>query len=372
MATWDKQKQRWKASVGTGANRRFLWAPKNPAEMGCKGELGERQAEQLKREYIEGPAPCRPGSVNEFVQKVWWPKMLSDCSVETRRAYKRIFDELIEPRFGNHLLGDVSYEQVQEFAIWLRTRTVDDQGTKVKPKTVKNQFGVLQSIFKLAHRYRRIKENPTSDIELPTVVKRKARRGLNLEMLRALDLLFHGTTYEGPVWAAPRMMLRRNEVCGLRPQDVVLESDRAIINITVNRQPHETKEQLKNKVEGEARTLYVPRAWGEKLLSYHYPGAAYIFCNTFGRPLNPDVLTSMFAEKVRTVNLDIEFRELRNLGISVLARSGINLTTVADQVGHTTPEMTMIYLGLDEEASFNTFDAFSRLDSTSDHSEGNQ
>jgi integrase len=344
MATWDRQKGKWKASIGTGAERTFLYAQKRLGEQGLPGEAGQLEADQLKRAKLLGPPPCRPGSVSEFVQEVWWHQ---ERAFETNRKYRERFTAHIEPAIGTKLLTEVTFEDMQLL--------VDKCKVGCKPKTARNRFEVAQSIFALAKRLRRIKENPCKDVLLPKLVRRKARRELNVDLGKKIDEICIGTDCEGPAWTAQRLALRRNETCGLRPGDVTLFEDWAIVRIAINRQVSETKEQLKNKIEGEFREMVVDVEWGKKILSYHSGMSPFIFCDGSGKPIHPETLGKKFSRLMKGAGVKITFKELRNMGISNMLRAGVPLATVADQVGHCAISMTMQYKDIDGKESLDAF-----------------
>lgn len=357
MATWDNSKRRWKASIGSGESRYFLTAKKYPGETGKKGERGEKEADALKADVLAGPAPCRPGSVNEFVNLHWAKKQYAG---ETRRRYDQIYERDIEPIIGNTLLREVDSDLLSA----LYEKLVSESKTI---KSANNKFLVASSIFAYAVKLKKItklKENPSAGVELIPVVRRKARRDLTIEKGKAIDAACLGTDLEGPAWSSQRMALRRNEVCGLRPEDVQPYDEQfSVIRICVNRQPGETKEQLKNQIEGEYRELVVSKAWGEKLLSYWSGMSTYIFCDRHGKAIHPDTMSRKFNKLMRDKKINIKFKELRNMAISNLLRAGVPITTVADQVGHSAIGMTMVYKDINKQESA---DAFSRLSSAYD------
>lgn len=354
MAQWDPAKGRWKASILVGGRRRYLYADKHTGETGRPGEVGELEAESKKRFILEGPPPLRPGSLNEFVATVWWPKQVAEHAFETRRNYQRIYKQIIEPRFGNYLLGEITYESLQVFVY-------DQSRSAVGPKTVRNRFAVLQSILSLALRLRRIKENPAAGIELPRTVRRKARRDLTVDLGKKLDEIFAGTPYEGPVWIAQRLGLRPNETCGLRPQDIQVEEKWAIVTIAINRQKNETKEKLKNKIEGEHRQIAIPKTWASRILGYWNGESEYIFSGKNGSPINPHTLSNRFGRICRSHGLTIQNRELRNMAVSNMIRAGVPLPVIADQVGHTMTEVTMIYKDITMDQSFGASSALASM-----------
>ena len=366
MAGWDKQKKRWRASVGTGLNRRWFYAEGIPGESGKPGEQGEKNAEKIKAAFINGPEPCRPGSINEFVQLYWWPWCEANHAYETARVYRSIFDRIIAPYMGNDLIATLQFKKVQGL-VDSRLGFIQKNGKKLSAKTIRNEFGVLQSIVARYRHLERITNemNPCDGVEVPKVVKRKFRKGLTIDMGEKMDAAFEGTPYEGFVWASQRLCLRANEALGLRPEDIeLLNDDDARVTLRVNRQPNEIKEQLKNQVEGEYRSFIIPRDWAEKILSYHYPGAEFIFCDRLGKPLKPNTVNTMVSRIRLDKKIPVQRKEMRNMGISNLIRAGANILDICDITGHKSTDMTQIYKDIDDAG---TKDATSRLKSAYEH-----
>lgn len=136
---------------------------------------------------------------------------------------------------------------------------------------------------------------------------------------------------------------------------MTLLEDRAIIRIAINRQVSETKEQLKNKIEGEFREMVIDLEWGQKVLSYDSGMSPYIFCDGTGKPIHPETLGKKFSKLMKGAGIKITFKELRNMGISNMLRAGVPLATVADQVGHCAISMTMQYKDIDGKESLSAF-----------------
>lgn len=289
---------------------------------------------------------------------------------ETARSYKSVYDRLIPEWFLGKNIRDITDVDIADIVLILING--------VSAKTARNRVGVVQSIFAHLVRTKRMRkhENPCQDIQLPKIVRRKSRRDLTIELGVKLDELFADSPYEGPVWTGQRLGSRPNETCGLRPEDVELREVDAVITFTINRQSGETKEKLKNRVAGEHRTIVVPREWGERILSYHYPGAPYIFCGRDGKPINPHTLSCRFGRIVRDYNKQLKIdqaegkrktekpilvknRELRNMAISNMIRAGIPIATIADQVGHSSTEVTMIYKDISDSESLSSYSALS-------------
>jgi integrase len=348
--------------VGTGGNRKFFRV-KNPGEIGKPGEAGEAQVEALKREFLYGPAPCRPGSVNEFFDKFWQPQLKLEVesgekSPETYRCYLLIYKNDIMPVFGNALLKEITPLHLQAWVNHLRANTKE-------AKTVHNKYGVLSTLLKNAWRLQLIDQNFEGRVVLPKITRRKPRRELNLEMGQLILESVKGTQYHGPVWAMMFLALRRNEAMGLRPIDIELRDNCAIVNIVMNRQRRFHGPRLKNKDEGESRWLAIPREWGEFLLRHqrHHSKTEPLFRNDNLSEIKPETFTETVHRRFKKFGIPIQVKNLRNWGLSNLRATGTHEFVIRDVAGHEDIETTMIYQ--DKQAA-DFLSAFSRLKSAYD------
>jgi integrase len=353
MATWIKDKQIWRSSLGTGKNRKFFYGST------------EEEAERHKARYLEGPKKCRPGSVNEFFEQFWWPHIEKDKSVETGRTYISHYANDIEPVFGNALLKEINAMHIQRWVNTLREKHPEGN------KTVVNKYTTFSSLLTMAWRLGAISESFKGKIILPSVTKRHPLRdltpGLRLKCLEAVE----DTHYYGPVWAMSTFGMRRNEALGLRPSDITLneKGQFGIITLRMNRQKRETKEQLKNRDQGEQRWFAVPIDMARQLLSYQIDSDpnSFLFRDREGKPVHPETLSESVHRRWRAVGISLEVKQLRNLMISSMRRAGISDQVRMDIVGHEQESTHSIY---QDKTIAEFVGAFSRLQSAYDTGAG--
>jgi integrase len=346
MATWNKAKNRWQASLGTGANRVWFYSKK-------PGKEGESEAEQLKDLYLNGPAPLRPGSLNEFFENIWWPQVNLDHAGETIRAYLSHFVNDIEPNFGNALLREITPLKVQAWVNAMRQAGGN-------PKTIRNKYTTLSSMITAAWRLGLVPEPLKGKIILPKVVTRHPRKELTPELRRRILESVHDLHHFGPVWAMSTFGMRRNEALGLRPCDVEIQKDFAIITLKMNRQRTGTKEQLKSRSQGEHRWFAVPIALAKELLSFQTSPDPFefLFLDPEGKPIKPETMSTTCHERFKKAGIGIQVKELRNLAISNMRRAGVSDTVRMDIVGH---KDQATHLGYQDKTALEFVDAFTRL-----------
>lgn len=329
MATWNESKQRWQASAGTGKDRRWFRG-KTPDE-----------AEAKKAEFLNGPAPLKPGSLEEFIETIWWPRTKAGCEDSTLAGYKQIVAAEL-PNFYHSqsglLLVDIRLEQLQPWIERMRAER------KLSPKRIRNVWTVLHGMLKLAHMMGRYPHQDFNLVVTPKITRRKDRRDLTVDRMMRIYAASAGMSIEGPIYSAVFLGLRRNEACGLKKSHVEFDGKTAIITIQDNRQKFGDKPKLKNRGEGEVRRLAVPAEVGRKLLSYGDHDGIYIFHDHHDKPINPDRITKdMPLVCAKAGVAATEFRELRAAAASNLRELGVDPFTIQDFLGHKSIDTTTLY-----------------------------
>src|SRR3972149_2420071 len=93
---------RYSTSVMVGKKRRWFYG------------RSDAQAEAKKSTFLEGPKKrkLRPGSLNEFIDAVWWPRV-QHLKEATQRRYHDTAKHHILPGVGNLLLEEIGYTECQ-------------------------------------------------------------------------------------------------------------------------------------------------------------------------------------------------------------------------------------------------------------------
>lgn len=342
---WDQSNKRWEASIGAGKERRWIRSRK-------EGEEGRLLVESRLEELLHGPAPLPPGSLAEFIEQVWWPTIKVDTTFGTSRLYKAT----IANHFGE--LEPLRMDSLRQAQLQHWVAKLSDGRS---PKTVRNIFGILTGILEMAWKSGRVNHQDWRLVRLPRVVRRR-KEGLTSAEIDAIAIAAAGTPMAGPVFAASRLGLRRNEVCGLKRPHVKLTKDRAVVEVTDNRQIHGEEARLKSKAPGETRRLVIPRSWGERLLTFAPSDSLYLFLGDEGGPIHPNIITKsmpMLCEKAGVA--PTTFHDLRHAAAGSLRRAGVPESLIKDVLGHSSVNTTLIYL--DQQAD-EMLAAFSRLGST--------
>lgn len=341
---WDAANRRWEASIGSGKNRKWFR---------CKieGDTGRAVVVQKVEKYLHGPAPLKPGSLAEFVEGVWWPRTKAKCTSSTTREYKAILRRHVSKFYGSNI-ADIGLAELQA---WV-------DGMDGSAKTIRNAFGVMSGILELARLTGKYPKNDHKLVVLPETERRWAVEGLEPANVERILAVAKGTVYEGPIWAAAFLGLRRNEICGLKKGHVRFVGSHALVSIQDNRQAHEETNKLKSKARGEARVIAVPNEMAEKLLSF---GAGndglYVFHGERGGPIYPNKITKAMERFCQTPGVTpICFKDLRAACRSNLSAAGVPDVVIMQILGHSVFKTSLLY---QDNRESRHLEAFARLTS---------
>lgn len=337
---WNEKAGKWIASTGSGSNR--IWfKSKTP------GEAGRRKV--LQRMGLLAPEeekPLRPGSLAEFIEKVWKPTVKASTDEDTWRGYASIIRNHFRPLFGKRV-EDLTLEVLQP---WISgcTKKVKagtgyrDTGELVGDKTRENIWGVMTSILHYAEGTGRQVTKGWTLVHVDSAV-REASEALVPDEIDVLLAACVGkfAFMEGPVWAAGWVGLRRAECTGLKVTDIALKGEAAVLTLSRQRKRKDKESpRLKNKAKGDRRIITMPRWMGEKLLSYAPPGAIYVF-HKDGKPINVDRITETMPLLCEAAGLPrTEFRELRTSLATNLRDDGTLESVISDVLGHKDVKVT--------------------------------
>lgn len=333
---WDAKNSRWECSIGSGKNRKWF-------RCRIEGERGREIVEQKRDLYLHGPAPLMPGSLAEFIETVWWPRVKVNSTYATLKGYRGTLKNHIA-RFYGMKLDDIRLDQMQA---WVNEM-------KDSPKSIHNRFRLLSGILELARLTGRYNCFDHKLVLLPEIIH-TPHVDLTAEKVRKLVEAARGTELEGPVWAAGWLGLRRNEVCGLKRPHVVIHGETATVTVQDNRQEHGESRKLKSKRTGDTRNLEIPRFMAERLLSFGPADSLYLF-NYQGKPIHPNRITKFMPELCEKAGIEkLTFHTLRAACRSNLKVAGASEQTIMRILGHTSHATSMLYQDVRAEATVEAF-----------------
>ena len=211
-----------------------------------------------------------------------------------------------------------------------------------------------------------ISENPSTGINLPKKVKKRAYHTRNIDMQRTLTVDQIMLLLEASKQTPIHMQVLLNVLMGLRRSEIngVKYSDIDYINrtLTVQRQLGKrlntekedfapktyTKQEIRLKTSSSYRTLPIPDYVFEAILaeremyekhrsrrSSTFQDLGYICCSTMGRPRSKDFHWKYYKQLLQENNLpDIRWHDLRSTFCTMLLKNEFNPKAVSKLMGH--------------------------------------
>lgn len=244
---------------------------------------------------------------------------------------------------------------------------------KVLNKKIKDTFNIVQSetlsgntvlhyhhlisiILSTAVNWQIIESNPADRVK-PPKIEQKDMAYLDNEQCRKLIQYLEKAPMQYRVMVMLLLYsgMRRGELCGLEWKDI--DFDKKIIDIRRSSQylPKIGVFTKEPKNKSSIRAFKLPDSVFDMLKAYKsfqtaerlklanlWVGSDRLFTNWNGKPLNPDVLTRWFHDFIKKTDLpDIHIHSLRHTNATLLISEGVNITLVADMLGHSKPTTTL-------------------------------
>lgn len=279
---------------------------------------------------------------------------------KTVERYKEILNSSLIPYFKGKKVKDISQGMIEKYLLNLAC----DGARKDKKKggysaqTILHYYRLLHAILNYAVKYGYIAENICSKVEKPKVEKKEIIKYdesiINniVDKLSLADIMIQVLILLGIETGC-----RRGELMGLEWKDFNFDNR----FVTVQRTSNYTKEKgihtiehLKNKAKKKVVTY--SEELNKLLLEYNEHqevrknqiGKAWVetdrlFINEVGEIIDPRKATYWFKyfQTHNNIKDKIRLHDLRHLNISLLLLSGLDVVTVAERAGHSSPRITL-------------------------------
>ena len=301
-------------------------------------------------------APCKL-TVGEWLD-IWTQDYLGGVKASTAYLYKKNVELYIAPRLGNIKLEALNAHTVQHFYNRLVSPT-DPAVNPLSAKTVKNIHGVFHKAMQQAVLSGYLRVNPTDACALPRVIK-KEMHPLEEDQVAAFLKEIQGSPHEYLYKIALFTGLREGEILGLSWEHIDLENG----ILTVKRQLR--KEQKKGgqyyfslpknnrtrclslapsvvflfrlqKLKQNGMRLEAGDAWQENGL---------VFSNQTGGYLSYRTVYDCFKRIMKKIGAPAtRFHDLRHTYAVACIKSGDDIKTVQENLGHATAACTLDVYG---------------------------
>ena len=291
----------------------------------------------------------------------WQAEYLGAVKLSTVSSYQATIKNHIKPGLGAIKLESLTTQDIQEF--YNSRLKGDEKREPLSPKTVKNIHGVLHKALHQAMLNGLIRNNPSDACVLPKATKKKVKP-LNEEQIAALLKTLKGHKYENLILTALFTGLREGEVCGLQWDCVNLESgailvDKQLQSIRKSVRGDRDKYALVPTKNGKERYLTVApfvvelmkkektkQDSNRKLFEGGYEDSGLVFTDEIGRRVTPQAAYRAFKLVVTELGFETaRFHDLRHSFAVASLRSGDDVKTVQENLGHATSAFTLDVYG---------------------------
>ena len=291
-------------------------------------------------------APAQELDLSHWLE-YWMDSIVRPNRAETTvYAYQKIIDNHIDPALGTVPLKRLTPKMVQEYY----TETQRTSG--LSSNTMRRHHDLLSSALRSAVRQDVIPASPMERVE-PPKVRTTESYFYNNQELKLLYQKIEGNILELAVKLAGSLGMRREEICGLKWENVDLR--RHLVLIREARTAYGANiVQKETKNRASVRTLYLPdevylilereraRQQQERCLqSPAYNPTDHVILDAKGAPYSPNALSLAFTRFVRKNDLPrLTFHGLRHTFATIASCQGASLFDIGKALGHATPATT--------------------------------
>ena len=299
--------------------------------------------------------PCKM-TVGQWLD-IWAADYLGGVKPFTVVSYTGHIKNHIKPALGSVKLEALNAHTIQAFYNSLGAEREGKPG--LSPKTVKNIHGVLHKALQQAVKIGYLRFNPADACELPRAV-RKELKPLDEEQSKAFLKAIQGHRYEMLYTVTLFTGMREGEALGLMWECVDFKKGTILINKQMQREKKKNGQYLLVPTKnGKSRTI-TPAPWVLKLLRTQrakqaeqqlragpiWEDSGLVFTNELGHHLAIHTVYKDFKQIAASIGCpDARFHDLRHSYAVAAIRSGDDIKTVQDNLGHATAAFTLDVYG---------------------------
>ena len=287
----------------------------------------------------------------------WQNEYLANVKPSTVSSYEATIRNHLQPGLGAIRLDSLTTHDIQEFYNSLHSPS--ENRNALSSKTIKNIHGILHHALEQAMLNNYIRSNPSNACVIPKAIKKKIKP-MNEHQIADFLKAIKGHKYENMFLVALFTGMRQGEVCGLQWECVDFDNGTILIDKQL--------QSLRGKVRGDnEKYALVPTKNGKERTITAAPfvmdllwktkqaqdanrkdfGSDFIenglvFTDEIGNRVTPQALYRAFKLVVAEVNMkDVRFHDLRHSYAVVSLKSGDDVKTVQENLGHATASFTL-------------------------------
>ena len=287
----------------------------------------------------------------------WQAEYLANVKPSTVSSYEATIRNHLKPGIGAIRLDALTTHDIQEFYNSLRSPT--EKRKDLSSKTIKNIHGILHHALQQAMLNNYIRTNPANACVLPKVTKKKVKP-MNEHQITDFLKAIKGHKYENMFLVALFTGIREGEVCGLQWECVNFDNG----TILIDKQLQSLREKVRGSREkyaliptknGKERTItaapfVMSLLWktkraqdaNRKDFGSDFQENGLVFTDEIGNRVTPQALYRAFKLVVTELGMkDVRFHDLRHSYAVVSLKSGDDVKTVQENLGHATSAFTL-------------------------------
>lgn len=287
----------------------------------------------------------------------WQNEYLANVKPSTVSSYEATIRNHLQPGLGALRLDSLTTHDIQEFYNSLHSPS--ESRNTLSSKTIKNIHGILHHALEQAMLNNYIRSNPSNACVIPKVIKKKVKP-MNEHQIADFLKAIKGHKYENMFLVALFTGIRQGEVCGLQWECVDFDSgtiliDKQLQSLRGKMRGDKEKYVLVPTKNGKERTItaapfVMDLLWktkqaqdaNRKDFGNDFIENGLVFTDEIGNRVTPQALYRAFKLVVTELNMkDVRFHDLRHSYAVVSLKSGDDVKTVQENLGHATASFTL-------------------------------
>ena len=292
---------------------------------------------------------------------IWHADYLNNAKPSTISSYDATIRNHLKPGIGAIRLDSLTTHQIQEFYNTLLSPS--GKRKALSPKTIKNIHGILHHALQQAMLNNYIRTNPSNPCVIPKAIRKKIKP-MNEYQIADFIKGIQGHRYEHMFLVALFTGLRQGEICGLQWECVDFDNgtiliDKQLQSLRGKTRGDKEKYALVPTKNGRERTItaapYVMELlWKTKQAqdaNRNKYGDLFqendlVFTDELGNRVMPQALYRSFKLVVTELQMpSVRFHDLRHSYAVVSLKSGDDVKTVQENLGHATAAFTLDVYG---------------------------
>lgn len=282
---------------------------------------------------------------------LWLSEYNNNAKPSTKKTYQVLTDRYIVPALGNIKLKNLRPDMVQKF---INSLSKSD-GSQLAPRTINVIYIILHSSLSQAVKIGYIQSNPANNCVLPKIQKTKIKP-LDTSEVSQLISAVDGSRFKNLFILTLFTGLRKAEVMGLQWNCVDFESSSILVDKQLQCVYPSNQYELISTKNNKPRTIFLPlhiikllksqKAWQSQCALKYAPvwqnDLNLVFTDEIGRCLSPSSILYEFKKCAAKIGRsDLRFHDLRHTYAVSALRSGDDIKTIQENLGHATSAFTL-------------------------------